>query len=142
MCVFTYSTYLFYNIPSDMRKDVQTIYVQTPREKQVMMFSATLPVEVRPVALKFMRNPIQVLVDDEAKLTLHGLQQHYVNVDEAAKTKKLINLLDALEFNQVVVFVNKNERAETLHLLLERVGFPSIAIYGRMDQTERFLSYF
>ena len=125
-----------------MRKDVQTIYVQTPREKQVMMFSATLPVEVRPVALKFMRNPIQVLVDDEAKLTLHGLQQHYVNVDEAAKTKKLINLLDALEFNQVVVFVNKNERAETLHLLLERVGFPSIAIYGRMDQTERFLSYF
>ena len=40
-------------------------------------------------------------MDDEAKLTLHGLQQHYVKLKDAEKNRKLFELLDALEFNQV-----------------------------------------
>jgi len=44
---------------------------------------------------------MEVYVDDEAKLTLHGLQQHYVNLKENEKNKKLFELLDVLEFNQV-----------------------------------------
>jgi len=40
-------------------------------------------------------------VDDETKLTLHGLQQHYVKLDEVGKNRKLNDLLDTLEFNQV-----------------------------------------
>jgi hypothetical protein len=45
--------------------------------------------------------PLEVYVDDEAKLTLHGLLQHYVKLKENEKNKKLFELLDALEFNQV-----------------------------------------
>lgn len=44
---------------------------------------------------------MEVYVDDEAKLTLHGLQQHYVKLKENEKNKKLFDLLDILEFNQV-----------------------------------------
>lgn len=44
---------------------------------------------------------MEVYVDDEAKLTLHGLQQHYVKIKENEKNRKLFELLDALEFNQV-----------------------------------------
>jgi len=44
---------------------------------------------------------MEVYVDDEAKLTLHGLQQHYVKLKENEKNRKLFDLLDALEFNQV-----------------------------------------
>jgi len=40
-------------------------------------------------------------VDDETKLTLHGLQQHYVKLEEVGKNRKLNELLDTLEFNQV-----------------------------------------
>ena len=40
-------------------------------------------------------------MDDETKLTLHGLQQHFVKLEEAAKNRKLNDLLDTLEFNQV-----------------------------------------
>ena len=43
---------------------------------------------------------MEVYVDDEAKLTLHGLQQHYVKLKDAEKNRKLFELLDALEFNQ------------------------------------------
>ena len=45
--------------------------------------------------------PMEVYVDDEKKLTLHGLQQHYVKLRDNEKNRKLFDLLDALEFNQV-----------------------------------------
>ena len=44
---------------------------------------------------------MEVYVDDETKLTLHGLQQHYVKLQEQEKNRRLLELLDKLEFNQV-----------------------------------------
>uniref|UniRef100_A0A8D3B1Y3 RNA helicase n=1 Tax=Scophthalmus maximus TaxID=52904 RepID=A0A8D3B1Y3_SCOMX len=85
----------------DMRHDVQEIFRLTPHEKQVMMFSATLSKEVRPVCRKFMQDPMEVFVDDETKLTLHGLQQYYCKLKDSEKNRKLFDLLDVLEFNQV-----------------------------------------
>lgn len=102
-----------------MRGDVQRIFVSCPVQKQVMMFSATLPKEVRPIARKFMRDPMEVFVDAEAELTLHGLQQYYVKLEENEKNRKLMNLLDALEFNQVVIFVRSCLRADELSRLLK-----------------------
>ncbi|XP_064395228.1 ATP-dependent RNA helicase DDX39A-like [Halichondria panicea] len=83
-----------------MRRDVQEVFKATPHEKQVMMFSATLPKDIRPVCKKFMNQPMEVYVDDETKLTLHGLQQHYVKLADKEKNRKLFDLLDKLEFNQ------------------------------------------
>jgi ATP-dependent RNA helicase UAP56/SUB2 len=51
---------------------------------------------------------MEVYVDDETKLTLHGLQQHYVKLAENQKNRKLTDLLDALEFNQVCGEIGKN----------------------------------
>ncbi len=52
--------------------------------------------------------PAEIFVDDESKLTLHGLQQYYVKIEEGKKNRKLNDLLDALEFNQVVIFVSSS----------------------------------
>lgn len=71
----------------DMRRDVQTIFMATPHEKQVMMYSATLDKEVRPICRKFCQDPMEIFVDDDTKLTLHGLQQYYIRLDEAAKNR-------------------------------------------------------
>ncbi|KRZ89499.1 Valine--tRNA ligase, mitochondrial [Trichinella sp. T8] len=125
----------------DMRRDVQEIYKMTPREKQVMMFSATLSKELRPVCKKFMQDPMEVYVDDEAKLTLHGLQQYYVKLKETEKNKKLFELLDVLEFNQVVIFVRSVQRCMALNELLTEQNFPSIAIHRSMAQEERLSRY-
>jgi len=125
----------------DMRRDVQEIFKMTPQEKQVMMFSATLPKELRIVCKKFMQEPMEVYVDDEAKLTLHGLQQYYVKLKESEKNKKLLDLLDALEFNQVVIFVKTVQRCIALNHLLIEQNFPSIAIHRQMQQDERLDRY-
>lgn len=46
--------------------------------------------------------PLEVFIDDDTKLTLHGLQQHYVKLQDREKNRKLFDLLDVLEFNQVL----------------------------------------
>lgn len=172
----------------DMRRDVQNIFKATPHDKQVMMFSATLSKEIRPVCRKFctdvshlctcrrpcrllmptrlstytecsvcgtrsalfclllpvpsparsfLGQPMEIYVDDETKLTLHGLAQFYLKLDEAEKNRKLNDLLDALEFNQVVIFVSAVARANELNRLLTECNFPSICIHGSLSQKER-----
>ena len=71
---------------TDMRRDVQEIFRATPTQKQVMMFSATLSQEIRPICKKFMQNPLEIYVDDETKLTLHGLQQYYIKLTRRRRT--------------------------------------------------------
>ncbi|CAJ0953071.1 unnamed protein product, partial [Ranitomeya imitator] len=125
----------------DMRGDVQEIFRLTPHEKQCMMFSATLSKEIRPVCRKFMQDPMEVFVDDETKLTLHGLQQYYVKLKDSEKNRKLFDLLDVLEFNQVVIFVKSVQRCVALAQLLIEQNFPAIAIHRGMMQEERLSRY-
>lgn len=125
----------------DMRRDVQNIFRSTPHQKQVMMFSATLATDIRPICKKFMQNPLEIYVDDDAKLTLHGLQQFFIKLPESEKNRKLLDLLDSLEFNQVIIFVRSTRRAEELNKLLCACNFPSIAVHSAMPQEERIERY-
>lgn len=123
---------------ADMRMDVQKIFLKTPQQKQVMMFTATLPDEMRLVCKKFMRaKPLEVLVDDEKELTLHGLVQHYVSLREEEKNRKLFDILDMLDFKQVVIFVKTPQRADALAKLMKEVNFPAISIHGGLKQEQR-----
>jgi len=124
----------------DMRKDVQEIFVQTPVDKQVMMFSATMPVETRDIARKFMQNQEEIFIDDD-KLTLHGIQQYYVTLKESEKSRKLNDLLDALLFNQVIIFVKSVQRAIELNKILVECNFPSISIHSGLPTDERIARY-
>ncbi|ODV71063.1 DEAD/DEAH box helicase [Cyberlindnera jadinii NRRL Y-1542] len=125
----------------DMRRDVQEIFRATPHEKQVMFFSATLSPEIRPICKKFLQNPLEIYVDDEAKLTLHGLQQYYIKLAEKEKNRKLAELLDSLEFNQVIIFVKSTRRADELSKILNAANFPAIAVHSALSQDERIARY-
>merc|ERR1712146_291717 len=69
-----------------------------------MMFSATMTAETRALCKKFMQDPHEIRVDEESKLTLHGLLQYYKKLTEKEKNRTLNDLLDNLEFNQVDIF--------------------------------------
>merc|ERR1711912_130630 len=125
----------------DMRKDIQQIFVETPKKKQVMMFSATMTAETRALCKKFMQDPHEISVDQESKLTLHGLLQYFVKLTEKEKNRKLNDLLDALEFNQVVIFVKSVQRAVALDKLLVECNFPSISVHSGLEQEERINRY-
>lgn len=80
-------------------------------------------------------------MDDETKLTLHGLQQYYCKLKDSEKNRKLFDLLDVLEFNQVVIFVKSVHRCVALSQLLVEQNFPAIAIHRGMAQEERLSRY-
>jgi superfamily II DNA/RNA helicase len=84
---------------------------------------------------------MELFIDDEAKLTLHGLRQHYVKLRDSEKNRKLFDLMDALEFNQVVIFVKSVQRCIALAQLLVEQNFPAIAIHRGMTQEERLTRY-
>lgn len=124
-----------------MRGDVQAIFKATPPQKQVMMFSATMTDEVKTICRKFMRDQFEIFIDNQSKLTLHGLKQYFIKLDEKEKIKKLTDLLDSLQFNQVIIFVESVERAQMLDHVLKKEGFPSIAIHRGLQQEERIKRY-
>merc|ERR1712098_382241 len=95
----------------------------------------------RTVCRKFMQDPHEIFIDDESKLTLHGLLQYFVKLQESEKNRKINDLLDSLEFNQVVIFVKSVQRAIALDKLLAECNFPSIAIHSALSQDERIERY-
>ena len=78
-----------------MREQVQKIFFATPKEKQVMMLSATLNDETKKLCRRFMRNPLEILIEG-SKLTLHGLRQYHIEVAEKDKNRRLCDLIDSL----------------------------------------------
>ncbi len=103
-----------------MRADVQRIFKKTPIDKQVMMFTATLPEETKIVCKKFMRKPVEIIVKEENKEHLEKLQQFYVKLKEDEKNKKLLDVIDKVQFNQVIIFVNNIQRFEALSDILSQ----------------------
>lgn len=85
--------------------------------------------------------PLEIVVEDPSKLTLHGLQQYFVELTADKKNRKLTDLLDALEFNQVVIFVSSQSRCVELDRLLQDNNFPSMHIHARLPQKERIKRY-
>ena len=120
-----------------MRGDIQNIFKETPHNKQVMMFTATLSGDIKNTCKKFMRNPTEVLIENESKLTLHGLKQYFVELKANEKIKKSIDLIDALDFNQVIIFVKSVAYAKKLAEILNKNTIPSKAIHRQIDQEER-----
>lgn len=100
------------------------------------MFSATMDDKIKNTCRNFMQNQNEIFIDD-TKLVLDGLLQYYVQLEETQKNKKLIDLLDTLEFNQIVIFVKSVLRAKALNRLLCEQKFPSMAIHGEFSQKQR-----
>ena len=72
---------------------------------------------------------------------MDSLPGQYVKLAENEKNRKLNELLDALEFNQVVIFVKSVQRAIQLDKLLQECNFPSVAIHASMKQEDRIKLY-
>jgi ATP-dependent RNA helicase UAP56/SUB2 len=87
-----------------------------------------------------MQNPLEIYVDDEKKLTLHGLQQFYMKLDERDQNKRLNDLLDSLEFNQAITFVRSTLRCTELDKLLCECNFSSTAVHSGIGQEESFFT--
>jgi superfamily II DNA/RNA helicase len=108
-----------------------------PASTQLLLFSATMPSEVTEVAEKFLRDPIRILMPPE-NVTLDGIKQYFVEVEKDEwKFEVLMDLYQYLTINQLIIFVNKRQRAEWLAQKMQEKGFTLEYIHGEMDVAER-----
>eukprot|EP00562_Extubocellulus_spinifer_P003010 CAMPEP_0178487488 /NCGR_PEP_ID=MMETSP0696-20121128/9350_1 /TAXON_ID=265572 /ORGANISM="Extubocellulus spinifer, Strain CCMP396" /LENGTH=428 /DNA_ID=CAMNT_0020115187 /DNA_START=325 /DNA_END=1611 /DNA_ORIENTATION=- len=119
------------------KEQIYDIYRYLPPSTQVVLVSATLPVEVLEMTRKFMNDPIRILVKRD-ELTLEGIKQFFVAVEkEEWKFDTLCDLYDTLTITQAVIFCNKRQKVDWLADKMREANFTVSAIHGDMDQTER-----
>ncbi len=109
-----------------------------PRDMQVGLYSATMPAEVIDIADKLAGDDaVRILVNPE-KLTLDGVKQYYINLEqEEWKFECLYDIYQGLNINQLIIFVNKRQKAEWLAYKMQEKGFTLECIHGDMDVAER-----
>ena len=80
-----------------------------------------------------------IFIDDQKRLTLHGLKQFYAELEEKQKNKMLFQLLHKVSYNQAIIFTSKVDRAKFLNKILREMEFPSITIHSEMNQKVRYI---
>lgn len=119
----------------DFLPAVEKLLEYTPKDRQLMLFSATFPSAIKEFKNKWLPDSDTVNLMDS--LTLKGVSQFYAFVDEKQKVHCLYALLKKLQINQCIIFCNSVNRVELLSQRISRLGFPTYYIHGQMGQKHR-----
>ncbi|KAK3995271.1 ATP-dependent RNA helicase [Cladorrhinum sp. PSN332] len=106
-----------------------------PKDRQVMLFSATFPLSVKDFSDKNMVNPYEINLMDE--LTLRGITQYYAYVEEKQKVHCLNTLFSKLQINQSIIFCNSTNRVELLAKKITELGYSCFYSHAKMAQQAR-----
>ncbi len=114
---------------------VEQLLAFHPKDRQVMLFSATFPMIVKHFKDKHMRNPYEINLMDE--LTLRGITQYYAFVEEKQKVHCLNTLFSKLQINQSIIFCNSTNRVELLAKKITELGYSCFYSHAKMQQQNR-----
>jgi ATP-dependent RNA helicase RhlE len=117
-------------------RDVKRIVAQTPKARQSVMFSATMPKEVAALAREILRDPVRVDVSPKQP-TVEKIDQRVVLVDNAKKRAVLETLLREKSVSRAIVFTRTKHGANKLASQLEKAGICAEAIHGNKSQGAR-----
>src|SRR5690606_31267806 len=117
-------------------QDVRRITTVLPRNRQTLMFSATMPTEIQKLADRILNNPVQVAVDP-VSATRAPIAQSVYFVDKASKTSLLVNLLGCDDIDRALVFTRTKHGANRVTQKLVQAGFGAAAIHGNKSQSAR-----
>ena len=106
-----------------------------PKERQILLFSATFPVTVKSFKERFLRKPYEINLMEE--LTLKGVTQYYAFVEERQKVHCLNTLFMKLQINQSIIFCNSVNRVELLAKKITELGYSCFYIHAKMLQAHR-----
>ena len=124
-------------LSTSFRKQVKTIFRKLPPESQVVLISATIPEEMESLFNNiFKPDYLSILVKDD-ELTLDGITQYYIHLDEQYKVDALIDLYKFVSIGQAIVYCNKKNRADELKYILMEKSFAVSVLHGDMIQKER-----
>lgn len=118
------------------REDMETILTDTPKERQTVMFSATMPKEILDIAATFQTDPKTIKVVRK-ELTVTNIEQYYFEVRSKNKDEVLCRLIDVYDPKLSVVFCNTKRQVDDLISVLKGRGYFADGIHGDMKQQQR-----
>ncbi|CAN7479402.1 ATP-dependent RNA helicase DeaD [Arthrobacter sp. PvP023] len=117
-------------------EDVEQIFQQTPSDRQVALFSATMPSQIRRMSKQYLNNPAEISVKSKTT-TGANTRQRYLQVMGPHKLDALTRILEVEEFDGVIAFVRTKMATEDLADKLKSRGFQAAAINGDIPQQQR-----
>lgn len=117
-------------------EDVDWILERTPPDRQIALFSATMPEPIRQVARRHLRDPREVKIQTRTA-TVATVRQRYCQVSAQHKLDALTRVLEVEDADAVLIFVRTKIAATELAERLEARGYPSAALHGDMTQALR-----
>jgi ATP-dependent RNA helicase DeaD len=117
-------------------EDVETILAETPDDKHVALFSATMPPQIRRISKKYLTDPVEITVKNKTT-TAANITQRYLQVSHPQKIDALTRILEVENFEAMIVFVRTKQATEVLAERLRARGFSAAAINGDIAQVQR-----
>eukprot|EP00033_Pygsuia_biforma_P000348 GCRY01000421.1.p1 GENE.GCRY01000421.1~~GCRY01000421.1.p1 ORF type:complete len:405 (+),score=75.54 GCRY01000421.1:339-1553(+) len=122
-------------LSQDFEVTIESLIRYMPKQRQIMLFSATFPVTVKAFKERHLTEPAIVNLMEE--LTLKGVTQFYAFVEEKHKVHCLNTLLKKLQINQSMIFCNSVSRVELLAKKITEMKYSCFYIHARMMQAHR-----
>jgi len=117
-------------------RDVRKIIAALPRERQSLLFSATMPANVASLAAEILRDPARIEISPKT-VTVDKVEQHIYFVDAARKRSLLAELLRDPALARVIVFTRTKHRANKVSEQLSKIGISTEALHGNKTQGAR-----
>lgn len=117
-------------------EEVEWILEQAPPSRQIALFSATMPRDIRRIAQTYLRDPAEVTIA-ATHTPGTGIRQRYWLVSGASKLEALTRILEAETFDGMIVFARTKVATEELAGKLEARGFSAAALNGDLQQAQR-----
>ena len=116
--------------------DVEKVLQATPETRQVALFSATMPSQIRRIAQRHLKNPVEVTIKTKTT-TAANIRQRYWWVSGMHKLDALTRILEAESFDAMIIFTRTKQATEELAEKLQARGFAAAAINGDIAQPQR-----
>ena len=116
--------------------DVEWILEQTPKERQIALFSATMPQQIRRIATRYLKDPVQIIIKDKTT-TAPTIRQRFWPVSGMHKLDALTRILEAEPFEAILIFVRTKTATVELSAKLEARGYASTPLNGDIKQNQR-----
>ncbi|QNP46388.1 DEAD/DEAH box helicase [Sphingomonas sediminicola] len=120
--------------------DIEEICSKLPKNRQTLLFSATMPPPIQKLAAKFLNEPKRIEVARPATANVN-IEQRLINVRADKKREVLRDILRHEEFKNAIVFSNRKSTVRELATSLKRSGFAVGQIQGDMDQSDRIAEF-
>ena len=117
-------------------EDVEWILEQTPSHRQIALFSATMPEQIRRIATKYLNAPEQITIKSKTT-TVDTIRQRFWPVSGVHKLDALTRILEAEPFDAMIVFVRTKIATAELSEKLEARGYASAPLNGDIAQIQR-----